>query len=142
MTTDWKNAVNGFKSYLRIERSLSSNSVQAYLNDVRKLSCYIHENKNEKSPSDLTYQDLSDFVASTAGSNDSAKTQARLISGIRSFCRYLLIEKIISDDPSALLESPRTGVKLPEETMEQVLDRAVCFIVGGMQALVEREKSL
>ena len=114
MTTDWKDAVKGFGSYLRIERSLSSNSVQAYMNDVRKLSDYIHENKNDKKPADLGYQDLSDFIAFTAGGDDSARTQARLISGIRSFCRYLLIEKIITDDPSALLESPRTGMKLPE----------------------------
>ncbi|MGB8357931.1 MAG: site-specific integrase, partial [Bacteroidales bacterium] len=125
MTTDWKEAVNGFRSYLRIERSLSSNSVQAYLNDVRKLNSYLHDNKNEKNPSDLTYQDLSDFVAFTAGSPDSAKTQARLISGIRSFCRYLLIEKIISDDPSALLESPRTGMKLPEVLSVSEIDEMV-----------------
>jgi len=125
MTTDWKDAVNGFRSYLRIERSLSPNSVQAYLNDVSKLSSYIHENKNNKSPSNITYQDLSDFVAFTAGNNDSAKTQARLISGIRSFCRYLLIEKIISDDPSALLESPRTGMKLPEVLAVAEIDRIV-----------------
>jgi integrase/recombinase XerD len=125
MTTDWKYAVNGFRSYLRIERSLSPNSVQAYLNDVSKLSIYIHENKNDKSPSNITYQDLSDFVAFTAGNNDSAKTQARLISGIRSFCRYLLIEKIISDDPSALLESPRTGMKLPEVLSVAEIDSMV-----------------
>jgi integrase/recombinase XerD len=114
MTRAWTEAVKGFGSYLRIERSLSSNSVGAYLNDVRKLSDYISENRNDPSPSDLTYKDLSDFIAFTAGGHDSARTQARLISGIRSFCRYLLIEKIITDDPSALLESPRTGMKLPE----------------------------
>jgi integrase/recombinase XerD len=114
MTGEWAEAVKGFGSYLRIERSLSSNSVGAYLNDVRKLSDYIHENRNDTSPSDLKYKDLSDFIAFTAGGHDSARTQARLISGIRSFCRYLLIEKIITDDPSALLESPRTGMKLPE----------------------------
>lgn len=114
MTREWAEAVKGFGSYLRIERSLSPNSVGAYLNDVRKLSDYISENRKDPSPSDLTYKDLSDFIAFTAGGHDSARTQARLISGIRSFCRYLLIEKIISDDPSALLESPRTGMKLPE----------------------------
>jgi len=114
MTREWAEAVKGFGSYLSIERSLSSNSVGAYLNDVRKLSDYIHENRNDASPSELKYQDLSDFIAFTAGGHDSARTQARLVSGIRSFCRYLLIEKIITDDPSALLESPRTGMKLPE----------------------------
>ncbi len=125
MTREWAEAVKGFGSYLRIERSLSSNSVGAYLNDVRKLSDYIHENRNDKGPSDLKYQDLSDFIAFTAGGHDSARTQARLISGIRSFCRYLLIEKIITDDPSALLESPRTGMKLPEVLSVDEIDMMV-----------------
>jgi integrase/recombinase XerD len=114
MTDAWAEAVKGFGRYLRIERSLSSNSVGAYLNDVRKLRDYIHENRNDANPSDLTYKDLSDFIAFIAGGRDSARTQARLISGVRSFCRYLILEKIITDDPSALLESPRTGKKLPE----------------------------
>jgi len=125
MTGAWADAVKGFGSYLRIERSLSSNSVGAYLNDVRKLHDYIRENRNEASPSDLTYQDLSDFIAFTAGGHDSARTQARLISGIRSFCRYLLIEKIITDDPSALLESPKTGMKLPEVLSVKEIDMMV-----------------
>jgi integrase/recombinase XerD len=128
MKREWAEAVKGFGSYLRIERSLSSNSVGAYLNDVRKLSDYIHENKDETSPSDLKYQDLSDFIAFTAGGRDSARTQARLISGIRSFCRYLLIEKIISDDPSALLESPRTGMKLPEVLSVAEIDMIISAI--------------
>jgi len=125
MTREWAEAVKGFGSYLRIERSLSSNSVGAYLNDVRKLSDYIHENRNDASPSDLKYKDLSDFIAFTAGGHDSARTQARLVSGIRSFCRYLLIEKIITDDPSALLESPRTGMKLPEVLSLDEIDMIV-----------------
>jgi len=125
MTGAWEDAVKGFGSYLRIERSLSKNSVGAYLNDVRKLSDYIHENRNDASPSDLTYRDLSDFIAFTAGGPDSARTQARLISGIRSFCRYLLLEKIITDDPSALLESPRTGRKLPEVLSVNEIDMMV-----------------
>lgn len=125
MTGEWAEAVKGFGSYLRIERSLSPNSVGAYLNDVRKLSDYIHVNRKDANPSDLKYQDLSDFIALTAGGHDSARTQARLISGIRSFCRYLLIEKIITDDPSALLESPRTGMKLPEVLSVDEIDMIV-----------------
>jgi integrase/recombinase XerD len=128
MTREWAEAVKGFGSYLRIERSLSSNSVGAYLNDVRKLSDYIRENRSDASPSDLKYQDLSDFIAFIAGGHDSARTQARLISGIRSFCRYLLIEKIITNDPSALLESPRTGMKLPEVLSVAEIDMMISAI--------------
>ena len=125
MKGEWEEAVKGFGSYLRIERSLSSNSVGAYLNDVRKLRDYIHKNRIDASPSDLTYKDLSDFIAFTASGNDSARTQARLISGIRSFCRYLLLEKVIADDPSALLESPRTGKKLPEVLSVNEIDMMI-----------------
>jgi integrase/recombinase XerD len=125
MTRAWEEAVKGFGRYLRIERSLSINSVGAYLNDVRKLRDYILENRNDASPSDLTYRDLSDFIAFTAAGNDSARTQARLISGIRSFCRYLLLEKIITDDPSALLESPKTGRKLPEVLSVEEIDMII-----------------
>ncbi len=104
--------MQGFGRYLRIERSLSPNSVAAYLNDVRKLRDFIGEHK--ESPSDLSYGDLTDFIAFVAGNEDAARTQARMISGIKSFCRYMLIENIITDDPSSLLESPRIGMKLPE----------------------------
>ncbi len=114
MTIPWAEAVKGFGRYLRIERSLSPNSVEAYLNDVRKLQDYLVEHKDGRLPSEIAYSDLSDFIAFTAGNDDSARTQARLISGIRSFCRYMLIENIIADDPSAMLESPRMGRKLPE----------------------------
>ncbi len=125
MTIQWTEAVKGFGRYLRIERSLSPNSVAAYRNDVRKLMEYIVEHKGGRLPAQITYNDLSDFIAFTAGNDDAARTQARLISGIRSFCRYMLIENIISDDPSALLESPRTGMKLPEVLSVAEIDRMV-----------------
>ncbi len=88
MTIPWTEAVKGFGRYLRIERSLSPNSVAAYLNDVSKLKDYVVEHREGRLPSDLTYGDLSAFIAFTAGNDDAARTQARLISGIRSFCRY------------------------------------------------------
>ncbi|MDF1558786.1 MAG: site-specific tyrosine recombinase XerD [Bacteroidales bacterium] len=114
MKVPWQETESGFGRYLRIERSLSPNSVAAYLNDVRKLREYLSEENRCDTPSELTYIDLSDFLATVASGDDSARTQARLISGIRSFCRYMLMEGIIGEDPSVLLESPRTGMKLPE----------------------------
>lgn len=128
MTIPWAEAVKGFGRYLRIERSLSPNSVAAYLNDVRKLQDYVVEHKDGRLPSEVTYSDLSDFIAFTAGNDDSARTQARLISGIRSFCRYMIIENIIADDPSALLESPRLGMKLPQVLSVTEIDRMVASI--------------
>lgn len=125
MDKEWTTALRGYRSYLMIERSLSHNSVAAYLNDLRKLREFLSENKKERKPAGITYNDLSDFVASGAGSNNSARTQARLISGIRAFFRYLIIEGIITEDPSTLLESPRVGMKLPEVLTTEEIDRII-----------------
>jgi len=125
MTISWSDATKGFGRYLRIERSLSANSVAAYMNDVRRLREYIAEHRDGKAPSALSYTDLSDFVALIAGMDNAATTQARLISGIRSFCQYMLAENIIKDDPSALLEAPRSGLHLPEVLSVDEIDRMV-----------------
>jgi len=128
MDKEWTTALRGYRSYLMIERSLSHNSVAAYLNDLRKLREFLSENKKERKPAGITYNDLSDFVASGAGSNNSARTQARLISVIRAFFRYLIIEGIITEDPSTLLESPRLGMKLPEVLTTEEIDRIIAAI--------------
>ena len=128
MDKEWITALRGYRSYLMIERSLSHNSVAAYLNDLRKLREFLNENKKERKPAEITYNDLSDFVASGAGSNNSARTQARLISGIRAFFRYLIIEGVITEDPSTLLESPRLGMKLPEVLTTEEIDRIIAAI--------------
>ena len=128
MSLSWTDAVRGFGRYLRIERSLSPNSVAAYLNDVRKLHDYVAGQKPDRLPADLTYGDLSDFIAFITDVDRSTRTQARLISGIRSFCRYLLTEGVINDDPSSMLESPRIGMKLPEVLTVEEIDRMVSSI--------------
>lgn len=125
MNGTWTDIIRGFGNYLRIERSLSPNSVTAYLGDVRRLHEWVTEYRNGAEPGSLTYSDLSDFVAYIAMNDDAARTQARIISGIRSFCGYMLLEKIITDDPSALLEAPRTGMKLPEVLSVEEIDRMV-----------------
>ena len=111
-----------------IERSLSPNSVAAYMTDVSRLHDWVESHRPGKEPSALTYSDLSDFVAFIAMNDDAVRTQARVISGIRSFCRYLLVESLIPDDPSALLELPRTGMKLPEVLSVEEIDRMVASI--------------
>lgn len=128
MEREWTTTLRGYRSYLMIERSLSHNSVEAYLNDLRKLREFLNEKREGKKPSAINYNDLSDFVASNAGSNSSARTQARLISGIRAFFRFLIIEGIITEDPSTLLESPRMGMKLPEVLTIEEIDRIIGVI--------------
>ena len=128
MAITWTDAIKGFGRYLRIERSLSPNSVSAYLSDVGRLRDYITVNKEGCLPQDISYGALSEFIAFVASGDDAARTQARLISGIRSFCRYMLVEGLITEDPSALLESPRTGMKLPVVLTVDEIDAMVDLI--------------
>lgn len=114
MIISWKQAIKDFGTYLRLEKSLSENSIEAYINDIQKLEIYFTEKKIERDPSDVNFEDLKDFVVWFADGNHNARTQARVLSGIRSFFRYLLIEEEISENPASLLESPKTGLKLPE----------------------------
>jgi integrase/recombinase XerD len=128
MKITWQEAERSFGSYLRIEKSLSMNSVKAYLNDLGKLRAFIESEREGKDPGSVTYTDLSDFLAYNAPGSDSARTQARMISGIRAFYKYLLIEGTVTDNPTTLLESPKLGLKLPEVLSVAEIDRIIAAI--------------
>ncbi|MEE4256089.1 MAG: site-specific tyrosine recombinase XerD [Bacteroidales bacterium] len=111
---NWEPHINGFKSYLKLEKSLSQNSIEAYLNDLQKLRTY-EENQLKKDRVDaLTTSDLQSFIREINRLGLGARSQARIISGIKAFFRYLLLEGIVKEDPAHLLESPRPGRKLPD----------------------------
>ena len=121
--------INGFKAYLQLERSLSDNSVVAYVSDVEKLSTYLHQERSELSLTKVTLQDLRAFLIYLNGFEIAARTQSRIISGIKAFYKYLLLENLSNDDPSELLEAPRLGRKLPVtlsiaeiDSIESVID--------------------
>ena len=109
----WEAYKKGYKAYLRLEKSLSDHSVEAYLHDVTKLTQYLQVVNQEKNPAALTLKDLQAFVKWIGELGMGATTQARIISGIRSFYKYLLTEQLITIDPSTLLEAPKTGRNLP-----------------------------
>lgn len=104
--------INGFKAYLRLEKSLSPNSVNAYLDDVAKLSRYLDEHNIPVLSA--TLDDLSLFIQYLHSLGLSATSQARIISGIRAFYKYLRLEKLVDNDPSRLLDLPRLARKLPD----------------------------
>ncbi len=111
---NWASLSKGFKSYLRLERSLSANTIASYLQDVAKLEAYFIEKEIVKSPEDIESDDLKSFLKYVHSIGLGSHSQARTLSGIKAFFKYLLLEDIIKDDPSALLQSPKLSRKLPD----------------------------
>lgn len=107
-----KDIISKYHTYLRLEKSLSPNSIEAYLTDVDKLVRFLSaEGLKVK---ELTYNDLQQFVAGLRDVGIHPRSQARIISGVKSFYRFLLLDGYITTDPTELLESPKIGLKLPE----------------------------
>jgi integrase/recombinase XerD len=111
---DWRSAIKGFQSYLKLERSLSDNSIQAYTSDIDKLQQYADSQIIKISPESITLTDLRQFIAWVNELGMIPSSQARILSGIKSFYKYMLMEDIIKNDPSELLESPKIQRKLPD----------------------------
>ena len=108
----WDSSIKEFKYYLQIERSLAANSVQAYIRDINKLAAFCSKiNKTEISTST---SDIREFISVLNNDGISARSQARIISGIKSFYKYLIIEDYINNDPTMLIENPKIGLKLPD----------------------------
>ena len=110
----WNTYIRGFKSFLRLERSLSANSMEAYLHDVNKLVQFLDFKNYELTPKQIELKHLQEFLKWINELGMSATTQARIISGIKGFYKYLLLENMLSVDPTALLEAPKLGRKLPD----------------------------
>ena len=108
----WDTSIKGFKSYLQIERSLSDNSVQAYTRDVKKFANYAIALK--LSELTITRETISNFLSEIKNEGISARSQARIISGIKSFFKYLIMEDYLKVNPTELIESPRIGLKRPD----------------------------
>ncbi len=122
----WKSSILGFKSYLQVERSLSANSVDAYIRDVKKLANFAKDkNINELA---ISKSDLSEFVTNISKEGLSARSQGRIISGIKAFYKYLIMEDYIKADPTELLESPKIGLKLPDTLSIEEIDKLIAAI--------------
>lgn len=111
---NWNSILKGFKAYLQLERSLSENSVDAYLRDMAKLEQYCELQGVLVQPEKLTQQQLEQFLIYVSEYGLSARTQARILSGLKAFYKYLSIEDVIEDNPTELLEAPKIGRKLPD----------------------------
>lgn len=111
---DWRSAIKGFQSYLKLEKSLSGNSIEAYSRDIEKLFQFSDREGFKINPENITLTDLRRFIVWAAELGMIPSSQARILSGIKSFYKYLLMEDLIKSDPSELLESPKIQRKLPD----------------------------
>jgi integrase/recombinase XerD len=123
----WEPYKKGFKAYLQLEKSLSGNSVEAYMRDIEKLTQYLEQLSSKKTPAELKLTDLQHFLKWITELGMSDKSQARIISGIKAFYKYCMIEQISSGDPTTLLEAPKLKKSLPDtlsfEEIENIISQ-------------------
>ena len=122
----WKQSIKEFKSYLRIERSLSDNTIDSYLRDIRKLAKFSEE--KDLNELQITKAEVKEFIASINKEEISARSQSRIISGIKAFYKYLILEDYLKVNPTELIESPRIGMKLPDTLSIEEIDSLISAI--------------
>ena len=117
----WEPYKKGFKAYLQLEKSLSDNSVEAYLRDVEKLTAFLQSQANLLTPEQVQLKDLQQFLRFITELGMTATSQARIISGLRGFYKYCLLENITKTDPTVLMEAPKLRRALPDVlTFEEI----------------------
>ena len=122
----WNRYIKDFVSYMKIEKGLAENSIFAYQKDVEKLFQYA--TSIQKNAESISYNDLKNFIATLYDLGLSARSQARIISGVKQFYGFLLLENVIQDDPSELLEQPKIGLKLPEVLTIEEIDALIAAV--------------
>ncbi len=125
---DWEQSIIQFRNFLKLERSLSSNSIAAYESDIRKLVAYLEIKKQTTSPQKIELDDLKNFIEWINELGLHARSQSRIISGLKSFFKFLLLDNQIETDPTGLLESPKIGRKLPEVLSIIEIDQIIAAI--------------
>jgi integrase/recombinase XerD len=110
----WASIIKGFQAYLQLERSVSANTSAAYVRDVALLESFLESELGSKSLNQVDFSDLTEFIAWIHGRGMSASSQARILSGIKTFFHFLVLEGLLSDNPTTLLESPKLSRKLPD----------------------------
>ncbi|MFD2287754.1 site-specific tyrosine recombinase XerD [Pedobacter petrophilus] len=110
----WQSYIKGFRSYLKLERSLSANSVDAYLSDIEKLVQYFQSINYSPNLNEISRADLKAFISWLNDLGMLASTQARVISGLKAFFTYLILEEVVENNPMALIEAPKLSRRLPD----------------------------
>jgi len=138
---DWRSAGKGFQQYLQLEKSLSKNSISAYLHDVRYFEQYLIQEQNALGPVGVQYEHLLGFVNALNQAGVAAMSQARMISGLRAFYKYLLLEDVLQNDPTQFLEMPKLARKLPEVLSLQEIDQML-GVIDMSKPMAHRDKAI
>lgn len=121
-------AIEGYVSFLRLEKGLTENSISAYASDMDKFLLFTSETLNKSSVEELSQQDVESFLASLESSGLNKRSQARTLSGVKGFFRYLMLDDVIINDPTELLQGPKIGRKLPTVLSTEEID----LIIGAI----------
>ena len=124
---NWNRYIKDYQSYLRIERGLSKNTIENYGFDIERLCLFLEQNKIDVSPLKISDETLQQFIYSVA-KEVNPRSQARIISGLKSFFNYLIFEDYRNDNPLELIESPKTGRKLPDTLSVDEIDALIAAI--------------
>jgi integrase/recombinase XerD len=136
---DWRSYYAGFQSYLLLERSLSSHTAEAYLRDVSKLEAFLQMSDGLSAPDAVTSEQLEGFLAWLNELGLGARSQARLLSAMKSFYKYLLLEGIAEQDPTELMDAPKLGRKIPEVlSYEEIQDMLAAIDLSHPQGTRNR----
>ncbi|MBK8497925.1 MAG: tyrosine recombinase XerD [Flavobacteriales bacterium] len=138
---DWDLALRGFRMYLKLERSLSDRTVEAYLHDADRLRAFADAQVPKLLPCAVRLEDLQAFTTTAAKSGLAASSQARLLSAVRMFYRSLMVDKAIAADPTELLESPRIGRKLPVFLSVAEVD-AIADAIDMSKRMAHRDRAI
>ena len=128
MQNKWDEYIRRFEIYLKLEKSMSANTVSSYLDDITKLSIFFKQKYPDIFPVSCNLEQLQEFTIYINESGIAARSQARIISGIKAFFRFLLLDDEINKNPAELLESPKIGRKLPDILSVEEIDRIISVI--------------
>ncbi len=137
---NWKNYIKSFQSYLKIERGLSKNTVDNYTFDLERLCAFLNDHNIIVSPEKITEETIQEFIYSVS-KEVNARSQARIISGLKSFFSYLIFEDYRNDNPMELIEAPRIGRKLPDTLSLEDVDNLIAA-VDLSKAECERNRAM
>ena len=121
----WSEAIENYANYLRFEKNASENTIEAYVSDLQKLQDFAEQNLMNITPITISYEYLQEFLYQVSKINYSERTQARWISSIKGFFSFLLEDELREDNPSALLETPKLGLYLPDTLSLEEIEKLI-----------------